>query len=322
MNNKVTPDSFRSSMDRVLSGSKADPFLASRIIASEKGEPKMKKAPLRIVLVLIVLIILATVAYAATQMHRRIDWKGNIIEEYPYHDSDFDWFEEFKASAGISPNEAIAMIDKKIADIPDGDDVIIKYTAPDGQCVCSFHPKQKCFTSFDEFKEFMADCDYLTVPAWLPDNVLGFSAKVHMEMSPKLSRNGIKVEEYEDGPQYYRHFTYDDSFAVITGYQIWFYTGKGTTWITSDVGHNIEPAGSLSDTEVINSVDIKGMDDSLLVSYSDGISLDLQMHRKLKSRIRYKLIDVDPPFSSDEESIIVKSSLLDKGTILRIFNGE
>ncbi len=282
----------------------------------------MKKTSVSIALVLLVLIILATVAYAATQMSYSIDWKGNTIKEYPYEDDGSDWDEDFKASAGISTDEAFVMINKRIAYIPDGDDVLIEYIAPNGQGVCSFHPKQKCFTSFDEFKEFIADCDYLTVPAWLPDNATGFSVKVHMQMSPNLSRNEIKVDEYEDGPLHYRHFTYDDSFAVITGYEMNLNTDKGNIFIISRVDKDPQPMYLLRDTQSAEVVNIKGMDDSLLVSSSDRMYLNIQMHRKLGNKVRYKLIYVDSPFSSDEESITVDSYNVDKDTILRIFNGE
>ena len=320
MSNKVTPDSFRASMDRCLSGTKADPFLASRIIASEKGEPKMKRAPLRIALVLLVLIILATVAYAATQMLRNVNWKGETIEEYPEDNS--NWMADFKASAGISPDEAWEMVDKLVAGFPDEDDITIRYTAPDGQTMAAGHPKQKCFTSFEEFKAFMTDYDYLTVPAWLPDSITGFNAAVHMDISPALSRNDIKVEEYEDGPLYYRHFTYDNSRAVVTGYQIELYIGKSNTWITSRIGKDLRPESGLRDTAAIEVVNIKGMDDSLLTFHPEISLFTLQAHRKLGSIVRYKRIDTSIPVRSDEEVIFVQSSVLDKDAILRIFNGE
>ena len=43
MNEKIRPDEFRESMDRCLSGVKADPFLAGRVLASKEGEPAMKR---------------------------------------------------------------------------------------------------------------------------------------------------------------------------------------------------------------------------------------------------------------------------------------
>ena len=66
MKDKITAREFRESMDRRLSGVQDDPWLAQRIIASEKGaEPMRKKLPLSIVIA-IVLVIVATVTALAT----------------------------------------------------------------------------------------------------------------------------------------------------------------------------------------------------------------------------------------------------------------
>ena len=42
MNEKISANEFRQSLDRHLSHMKADPWLAQRIIASERGETKVK----------------------------------------------------------------------------------------------------------------------------------------------------------------------------------------------------------------------------------------------------------------------------------------
>ena len=323
MNNKVTPDSFRSAMDRVLSGSKADPFLASRIIASEKGEPKMKKTSVSIALVLLVLIILATVAYAASKMSHNVDWKGETILEYP---NTFDEeMAEFKASTGMSMNEAYEIANRLAAEVPDNYYVEVNYELPGDHNAFAFHPKRKCFTSFEEFKEYMMDYDYLTLPAWLPEDMTGFNAEVHMDMSPVLHRNDIEIEEYQDGPAHYSRYTFDDSLSVVTGYQIEFYTGYGNVWVESYVYNESkysEPGNSLGEKDVDRIVNVKEMEDSLLTSTLDNKVISLEMHRKLPQIVRYKDLDQPIPHRCDEERLSVSSAFLDEDTILRIFNGE
>lgn len=322
MNNKVTPENFRASMDRVLSGSKADPFLASRIIAAEKGEPKMKKASVSIALVLLILIILATVAYAASKMSHSVNWKGETIHEYEYEGS--DWDGDFKESAGISPHEATEITDKLIAGIPDSDDVYARYTAPNGFSVCSFHPKQKRFTSFEEFKEYMADYDYLTIPAWLPDNVSDFQAEVHMDMGHRIYKKGLKVDEYQEGPIYYRHFTYDDSRAIVSGYEIEFTMSKGGyVRISSSLrGLTEGPGYSFTEGDTFEVVSVKGMTDAVLVSRQKYRYAGLMMHRNLKKSVKCQLMDCEGILSCHEEYVDAESYYMDKDTILRIFNGE
>ena len=322
MSSKVTPDSFRASMDRCLSGAKADPFLASRIIASEKGEPKMKKASVSIALVLLVLFILATVAYAASKMSHSVNWKGETILEYP--DTYDEELANFKAGTGMSINEAYEIAGRLAAEVPDNYYVEVEYELPGDHNAFSFHPKRKCFTSFEEFKKYMADYDYLTIPAWLPEDMTGFNAEVHMNMSTLLHRNDSEIEEYQDGPAHYSRYTYDDSLSVVTGYQIEFYIGDGNVWVSSYVrnGSESQPGNSLEEKDVIRVVSIKGMDDSLLISSPEHEIISLEMHRKLKKAVRYKGLDQPIPHRCDEERLYIISAILDDDTILRIFNGE
>lgn len=323
MNNKVTPENFRASMDRVLSGSKADPFLASRIIAAEKGEPKMKKASVSIALVLLILIILATVAYAASKMSHSVNWKGETINEYP--DTTDEEFAEFKAKAGMSMNEAFQIADNLAAEVPDSYVVSVTYDLPGGQISGGYHPKRKRFTSLEEFKEYMMDYDYLTLPAWFPENMTGFNAEVHMDMSPVLHRNDIEIEEYQDGPAHYSRYTFDDSLSVVTGYRIEFYIGLGNVWVESYVYNESkysEPGNSLGEKDVVRVVNVKGMEDSLLTSTLDNKVISLEMHHKLPKIVRYKDLDQPIPHRCDEERLSVSSAVLDENTILRIFNGE
>ena len=77
MSNSLKPDEFRESVYRCFPGVKTDPFLAERIIASEKGETKMKKKiSFSLAFVLVVLLVLAAAACAATVLNRQVNWQG------------------------------------------------------------------------------------------------------------------------------------------------------------------------------------------------------------------------------------------------------
>ena len=65
MNDKINANEFRESLDRHLSDMKADPWLAQRIIASERGEGKVKKKlSVSVILVVSLLLVLTTAALA------------------------------------------------------------------------------------------------------------------------------------------------------------------------------------------------------------------------------------------------------------------
>lgn len=69
MNEKLNADQFRESIDRRLSGMKADPWLAKRIEAAEEGEVIVKKKVTSGFILVLALMILTVGALAATQWH-------------------------------------------------------------------------------------------------------------------------------------------------------------------------------------------------------------------------------------------------------------
>ena len=78
MNEKISANEFRQSLDRHLSHMKADPWLAQRIIASERGETKVKKKLSVSMIVASLLLVLTTVALAVTGLYRVINWQGDV----------------------------------------------------------------------------------------------------------------------------------------------------------------------------------------------------------------------------------------------------
>ena len=74
MNDKINANEFRESLDRHLSDMKADPWLAQRIIASERGEGKVKKKlSVSVILVVSLLLVLTTAALAVTGLYQVIN---------------------------------------------------------------------------------------------------------------------------------------------------------------------------------------------------------------------------------------------------------
>ena len=59
MSKRYTKDTFSESLDRRLSGFRADPWLARRVIGAEKGEKPMKKKISAVTVVIVILLVLA-----------------------------------------------------------------------------------------------------------------------------------------------------------------------------------------------------------------------------------------------------------------------
>ena len=83
MNDKISAGEFRESIDRRLSDLKGDPRLAQRIIASEKGEIRVKKISGAAIAVTIILALTMTAAVAAgiTGVWKNINWFGEAVRE-------------------------------------------------------------------------------------------------------------------------------------------------------------------------------------------------------------------------------------------------
>jgi len=62
-------NALQTAVNHRLSGLNGNPFLAQRIMQSEKGEPKMKKASTSLVLVLALMILTLSVGFALVQRH-------------------------------------------------------------------------------------------------------------------------------------------------------------------------------------------------------------------------------------------------------------
>ena len=190
MSNSLKPEAFRESVYRCFPGVKTDPFLAGRIIASEKGETKVKKkVSFSLAFVLLILFVLAAAACAGTVIYREVNWKGEPIEtEAP------DW-PEIRTP---EEDENIAVMDQLTEEVPEGDYSYTQYDGPDFRQVHE-HYKQKNFTSFEEFRQYMADWDYLTVPAWLPEDVKTVSAKVILQSKVNPEKDTPDWETMDDG---------------------------------------------------------------------------------------------------------------------------
>ena len=83
MSDKISANEFHESIDRHLSDMKADPWLAQRIIASEKGEVKVKKLSGAVLVVSVIFVLSMATALAAgfSGLWKTVNWFGEVVEE-------------------------------------------------------------------------------------------------------------------------------------------------------------------------------------------------------------------------------------------------
>ena len=326
MNEKIKPDEFRKSMDRCLSGVKADPFLAGRVIASKEGEPRMKrKLSVSLVFVLVALLALGTVAYSATRLFKNVNMNGEVISTEPPTDM-ADSFQE----AGINMKEVNDLMQKLIREEPN-DDVIISVwcTSPtDNATTSSTRNRMKTFNDYGDFLEFVAGVDYLTLPAQLPEGYTSFTAKVYMEClwgnTPEL------IDRGEDGPVQFVRYTFDDSAAVITSYEMTFsYDDQEKDIMIAErlIGHPSE-VYVLRDCDSAEPVTVNGMEKALRITIPGYIyPTQIVMLKSLHTN-QYIHVNRPPEENSPDdglykkEEVCVYSKGSDSKELLKLFNAE
>lgn len=266
MNEKIRPDEFRESMDRCLSGVKADPFLAGRVIASKEGEPRMKrKLSVSLVFALVALLALGTVAYSATILFRSVNFDGEVVSTEPPRD-----MVDFFYGSGMSAKETKELVERTAHDVPDDIYCQAWYSSPkDGATYISTHRRLKKFTSYEDFLECMKGVNNLHLPVLPTEEYTSFSAEVYMDCA---WGNPLELlEEGSEGPVQYVRYTYSESASVITGYALCFgYEDQSKDIYIETLlnGHVAESFGLHEDSSA-EPITVSGMDRAILLSSPD-----------------------------------------------------
>ena len=277
MSEKIRPDEFRESMDRCLSGVKADPFLARRVIASKEGEPRMKRQlSVSLVFALVALLALGTVAYSATILFRSVNFDGEVVSTEPPRE-----MTDFFYGSGMSAEETMALVDQTANDVPDDVYCQAWYSSPkDGATYLSVHRRTKKCSSYEEFLECMKGVDNLHLPVLPPEEYTSFSAEIYMDCA--YGNPLFLLEESENGPVQYVRYTYDEDASVITGYTLHFgYEDQSkNVYIEALLNGVVTKSFGLYNDSSAEPITVSGMDRALLVS-SSGHTESIFMYRSL-----------------------------------------
>ena len=197
MSEKIRPDEFRESMDRCLSGVKADPFLAGRVIASKEGEPRMKrKLSVSLVFALVALLALGTVAYSATILFRSVNFDGEVVSTEPPRDLNDCFY-----GSDMTAAETKALVEQTADDVPDDIYCQAWYSSPkDGATYLSTHRRTKKCTSYEEFLECMKGVNNLHLPVLPHTHAFEYVTGMKMTMGDfmRAGERGYTLERYVD----------------------------------------------------------------------------------------------------------------------------
>lgn len=308
-------------------------------LPAQKQEEEIvkKKVSFSIVFVFVILFALAAVAYAAsTGWIREVTWQGEPVEatNEPY------------MGPGITDEytEKSQLIEEVAQSIPDGDYAEISYRG-ESFSMWKTRKKQKVFSSFEEFRQFMAGVDYLTAPVWLPENTVSFTATVTMDSKPKedadendyiisVDESGNEtvelpgcyelIEEKDVKEVHVDHYVLDDADAVVTGYKIILgIEGHRDIEIDSELSVAIgESSFWLAEGETASPLEVEGVTKALLVSSEDPDMYDkLFLDKELDHSVTF-VPAMDGMKTSSRESAYVLFYDQAPETIIRIMTGK
>lgn len=333
MNDKVTPDTFRDSMDRCFSDVGGDPFLARRIIAGGKEEPKMKKKlTFSLVCALVLLFALTALACAATGLFRRgelkyTDWNGNVW-------GSAELKERVPDPGPAADRNKINRLLEKYLNVPDGEVVYAFETENPGNAYGGYKLKQKHFDSWPEFRQFMEDHHaLLTLPSRMPDNMVKFIGIARMEC--RAGGNYRLIDKGQDGPVTYERYTLDDADSVITEYELIISVpGREDINIrgclSNDGPDDIPVPFYIPENGSAEKVSVSGMPQALLVTSPDPEERDaLYMSRALDASVTVRKHpyygtkeNTSDTYTYSAELLKVYACGLDREEMIRFFAAE
>ena len=326
MNEKISANEFRQSLDRHLSHMKADPWLAQRIIASERGETKVKKKLSVSMIVASLLLVLTTVALAVTGLYRVINWQGDVTRT-----TDLTQTPGTDTVQAVSEEWHVDSLNSFISEIPNEETAFAWYNNDDGSIKCSeLHQKQIPISSIEWFAEYMHDIRHLSVPVSFPEgNVTYCYGKVFMEC--KAFGAYTQTGNGQAGPVRYTRFLIDDESAVATGYSLVLTLADGSCLrIESGLREaSSEEPLMLREGETAEKVAVSGMSDALLIRSADPASPDgLIMRRKLSDPAKLKLLPLNDHLEpgdgvcyTEEYITVWLHNRKDPQLLLRLFSG-
>ena len=327
MRESIGAEAFRASLDRRLSGLEADPLLARRIIAAEKGEIRMKKK-LRVSLVCVLAVILglATAACAVAALYRVVNWHGEVSRTA----------EPPSAPQDGAESEKLRRMSEELAafmqDVPD-DETVFAWFEDDRNVVCcsELHRTRETFSSGEDLLRFLSEVRTLTPPAWLPEGTAAFcSAKADLECEAFGTYETLA--QGQAGPVRYTRFRIGGESAVPTGYTLILSLEDGSSYvITSELRtDSSDEALMLREGETAEEVAVPGMTDALLIrSAGPGYPDGLIMRRRLEEPLRMKQLPLsnhveesDGLYYLEERVSVWGYGLREPGSLLRLFSGE
>ncbi len=254
---------------RSLSGLQEDPRLAQRIIASEKGEMKMKKLPGAVLVLAVILGITMATALAAgvAGIWRSVNWFG---EEVPNED------EITPSSTMVPPAETTAAdIDQLVHESinrAEARELVVIAT----ENSVSYAARVQAVSSMEEFTVLMEMAPGFPLPKQIPDGYTFSSGSIEFGCLSGGEYTLTCQKAVGDGVTE-SHYAVDEAYDCILGYTLRFTDENRQDSMI--VSAHMQPSDNsnddiigIADNQTAEAIRIDGMDNSIAID-SDTIHL-------------------------------------------------
>ena len=284
---------------------------AVRQQVNQGGTVMKKKLSISVVGIIAIILVLTAVAYAATEVFQRIsvNWKGDIIEEQEVYNPE----PTPTPQSVMNEAELSAKAEELLQTVTEDEYGTVSYTSAEGTNLGgSGKPRHKTLYSWEEFKQAMANVDYLSLPVWIPDEYEFQNAILTLDC--KADGEYKLLEEHQEGTVTLKRFIVDDADSIITGYEL-FLRDSDEDYHYIVVYSNLYPDSDtdehsigLLEGESAVVISIPGMDNALAIEGTNETKGNsLLMRRSLDTPIEVKWPPFeDSPFDSQtftEENI-------------------
>lgn len=309
-------------LNRALSGLQEDPLLARRIIASEKGEFKVKKKS-RAAIIIAAVILLAMATALAAGLGGRVNWLGEVKPDTALMPS--------ATPIPISEPETAAVtaeIDNSfygLLDYSNDRDLIVISVSGNGAA----SSRKQMIGSMDDFKALMetAEADF-PIPVRFPEGYVLKKGYVEFGCLPEgeyaLVSRTVHPEGFTES-----HYTVDPAMDFIRAYDLIFIpigSPDGSDYISVHVfmtppADPHEYSFGIGEDQSARAVQAKGMDHALIIE-GDRVR-HLAMRKTMSSpQTDLLLIGADADLTAEtytEYEIDLSATALTESKLLEIF---
>ena len=277
MNKKISVDDFHDAIERQLSGLEPDPWLAQRIIASDKEEVKVKKIS-HATVIIVAIIVLAMATALAAGLGGRVNWLGEVQETTVVSATPMPTAEP---QTSTDPDE-IDPAFYELLDYSKDRELIMLSTAHKG----IFSSRIQQISNMNDFITLMdtAAPDF-PLPAEIPEGYVLDKCSVEFGCLPQgeytLTSQTVHPEGFTES-----HYAVDPSMDFVKGYSIILKTEDEKDYISILVYMNSstnpkEYTFGITEDQSARVVQVAGMENALIID-SENTSL-LAMRKAMSS---------------------------------------